>query len=191
MDLVILNNGQVTRTTPDLTPPLLTTATMGGTTPELAPSSPNYHTTPTGGRLSSRQIQRASLPYTKGLQWYWARTHHTSHESVTLTTRLLRSRTNGRTLSLDRFNMHRPSIHRGSSVAPVLEPVTFHPRVQFRIKVVEELLHIHDEIASGQRKPGRPPTVDNSTRLTERHFTSHIPPTSAKHESTRQRRVCC
>ncbi|GFY05260.1 hypothetical protein TNCV_2207061 [Trichonephila clavipes] len=25
-------------------------------TPELAPSSPNYHTTPPGGRLSSRQI---------------------------------------------------------------------------------------------------------------------------------------
>ncbi|GFU05740.1 hypothetical protein TNCV_1005221 [Trichonephila clavipes] len=26
------------------------------TTPELAPPSPNYHTTPTGGRFSSRQI---------------------------------------------------------------------------------------------------------------------------------------
>ncbi|GFT56105.1 hypothetical protein TNCV_811521 [Trichonephila clavipes] len=38
-DHVILNNGQVT-----------------GTTPELAPPSPNYHTTPTGGRFSSRQI---------------------------------------------------------------------------------------------------------------------------------------
>ncbi|GFV89514.1 hypothetical protein TNCV_4153291 [Trichonephila clavipes] len=38
-DLVILNHGQVTRTTP-----------------ELAPSSPNYHTTSTGGRFSSRQI---------------------------------------------------------------------------------------------------------------------------------------
>ncbi|GFV19490.1 hypothetical protein TNCV_3664221 [Trichonephila clavipes] len=38
-DLVILNHGQVTRMTP-----------------ELAPQSPNYHTTPTGGRLSSRQI---------------------------------------------------------------------------------------------------------------------------------------
>ncbi|GFV93408.1 hypothetical protein TNCV_1987241 [Trichonephila clavipes] len=35
-DLVILNHGQVTKTTP-----------------ELAPHSPNYHTTPTGGRLSS------------------------------------------------------------------------------------------------------------------------------------------
>ncbi|GFW18484.1 hypothetical protein TNCV_1185111 [Trichonephila clavipes] len=36
---VIFNHGQVTRTTADLAPP-----------------SPNYHTTPTGGRLSSRQI---------------------------------------------------------------------------------------------------------------------------------------
>ncbi|GFV56777.1 hypothetical protein TNCV_153191 [Trichonephila clavipes] len=36
--------------------------------------SPNFHTTPTRGRLCSRQIQRASLPYTAGLYWYWART---------------------------------------------------------------------------------------------------------------------
>ncbi|GFY08140.1 hypothetical protein TNCV_1355531 [Trichonephila clavipes] len=49
-DHVILNHGQVT-----------------WTTPELAPPSPNYHTTPTGGRFSSRQIYRASLPYTAGL----------------------------------------------------------------------------------------------------------------------------
>ncbi|GFU98309.1 hypothetical protein TNCV_3005931 [Trichonephila clavipes] len=38
-DHVILNHGQVT-----------------WTTPELAPPSPNYHTTPMGGRFSSRQI---------------------------------------------------------------------------------------------------------------------------------------
>ncbi|GFW50557.1 hypothetical protein TNCV_2888601 [Trichonephila clavipes] len=38
-DLVILNHDQVTNTTPD-----------------LAPTSPNYHTTPMEGRLSSRQI---------------------------------------------------------------------------------------------------------------------------------------
>ncbi|GFU56060.1 hypothetical protein TNCV_3405241 [Trichonephila clavipes] len=38
-DHVILNHGQVT-----------------WTTPELAPPSPNYHTTPTGGSFSSRQI---------------------------------------------------------------------------------------------------------------------------------------
>ncbi|GFT01026.1 hypothetical protein TNCV_4054281 [Trichonephila clavipes] len=39
IDLVILNHGQVTRTTP-----------------ELVSSSPNYHTTPMGGRLSSGKI---------------------------------------------------------------------------------------------------------------------------------------
>ncbi|GFT07172.1 RNA-directed DNA polymerase from mobile element jockey [Trichonephila clavipes] len=39
MDYVILNHGQVT-----------------WTTPELAPRSPNYHTTPTGGRFISRQV---------------------------------------------------------------------------------------------------------------------------------------
>ncbi|GFX78515.1 hypothetical protein TNCV_29551 [Trichonephila clavipes] len=38
-DQVILNHGQVT-----------------WTTPELAPPSPNYYPTPTGGRFSSRQI---------------------------------------------------------------------------------------------------------------------------------------
>ncbi|GFX10750.1 hypothetical protein TNCV_3928901 [Trichonephila clavipes] len=38
-DHVILNRGQGT-----------------WTTPELAPLSPNYHTTPTGGRFSSRQM---------------------------------------------------------------------------------------------------------------------------------------
>ncbi|GFW69529.1 hypothetical protein TNCV_488751 [Trichonephila clavipes] len=38
-DYVILNHGQVT-----------------WTAPELAPPSPNYHTTPTGGRFNFRQI---------------------------------------------------------------------------------------------------------------------------------------
>ncbi|GFV49697.1 hypothetical protein TNCV_4042711 [Trichonephila clavipes] len=38
-DHVILNHGQGT-----------------STAPELAPPSPNYHTKPTGGRFSSRQI---------------------------------------------------------------------------------------------------------------------------------------
>ncbi|GFY17630.1 hypothetical protein TNCV_1073651 [Trichonephila clavipes] len=58
MELVNLNHGQVTRKTLELVPP-----------------SPNYHTIPTGGRLTSRQILCASLPYTAGLRWYWARTH--------------------------------------------------------------------------------------------------------------------
>ncbi|GFW54373.1 hypothetical protein TNCV_3703331 [Trichonephila clavipes] len=51
-DHVILNHGQVT-----------------WMTPELALHSPNYHTTPTGGSFSSRQIERASLLYTVGLWW--------------------------------------------------------------------------------------------------------------------------
>ncbi|PRD27799.1 UNVERIFIED_CONTAM: hypothetical protein NCL1_34362 [Trichonephila clavipes] len=50
---------------------------MSRMAPERALLSPNYHTTPTGGRLSSRQILRASLPYTAGLQWYWDRAHDT------------------------------------------------------------------------------------------------------------------
>ncbi|GFT39211.1 hypothetical protein TNCV_2897321 [Trichonephila clavipes] len=49
-DLIILHHGQVPRTTP-----------------QLAPHSPNFYTTPTGRRLSSRQIQRASHSYTAGL----------------------------------------------------------------------------------------------------------------------------
>ncbi|GFU60732.1 hypothetical protein TNCV_2754821 [Trichonephila clavipes] len=36
--------------------------------PELPHPSPNYPTSPTGGHLSFRQIYRASLPYTMGLQ---------------------------------------------------------------------------------------------------------------------------
>ncbi|GFU76973.1 hypothetical protein TNCV_4521291 [Trichonephila clavipes] len=59
-DLIILIHGQVTRTTH-----------------ELAPASPNLHTPSTGGRLSSRQILRASLPCMVGIQLYWARTHDT------------------------------------------------------------------------------------------------------------------
>ncbi|GFU51604.1 hypothetical protein TNCV_82341 [Trichonephila clavipes] len=51
-DLVILNHGQVTRTTPELAP------------------LPPLTTTPTGRRLSSRQIFRVSIPYTAGLQRY-------------------------------------------------------------------------------------------------------------------------
>ncbi|GFS49614.1 hypothetical protein TNCV_821491 [Trichonephila clavipes] len=38
--------------------------------------SPNYHTTSTGEHLSSRQILRASSPYSTGLLWFWAQTGH-------------------------------------------------------------------------------------------------------------------
>ncbi|GFX46712.1 hypothetical protein TNCV_4038601 [Trichonephila clavipes] len=37
---------------------------------------------------------------------------------------------NGRTLSLDRFNMHHPLLHDGSSVAPGFVPVTFRPQLR-------------------------------------------------------------
>ncbi|GFW52839.1 hypothetical protein TNCV_2394181 [Trichonephila clavipes] len=58
MDFVILNHGQMT-----------------WTTPELTTCSPNFHTTPTGG-LSS-DIFNVHLPYTVGLQWHQTRTHDT------------------------------------------------------------------------------------------------------------------
>ncbi|GFW89185.1 hypothetical protein TNCV_2686181 [Trichonephila clavipes] len=51
-DLVILNQGQVMTTTP-----------------ELAVPSPNYHT-----NGLDKELQRASLPCTASLQWFWART---------------------------------------------------------------------------------------------------------------------
>ncbi|GFW74032.1 hypothetical protein TNCV_545561 [Trichonephila clavipes] len=50
-DLVILNHGQVTRMTP-----------------ELAPTSPNSHTTPAGGRLSPDRFNVYQPVYTAGLQ---------------------------------------------------------------------------------------------------------------------------
>ncbi|GFU64897.1 uncharacterized protein TNCV_785481 [Trichonephila clavipes] len=59
MDLVILNIGQVTWTTPELISP-----------------SPNYPTTPTGGPFSTRQIQRASLSFMPSLQRHYVRTHY-------------------------------------------------------------------------------------------------------------------
>ena len=63
--------------------------------------------------------------------------------------------------------------------------------LEFRIQVVEELLHKYDDAASGQKNVGRPPAIDNPACLTERHFISHIPPTPAKREPTRQCKVCC
>ncbi|GFX16116.1 hypothetical protein TNCV_4703721 [Trichonephila clavipes] len=50
---------------------------------ELALPSPNYHTTPTGGRFSCRQTLRASPPYTAGVWWYWTRTRDkASHDPI-------------------------------------------------------------------------------------------------------------
>ncbi|GBN63813.1 hypothetical protein AVEN_190365-1 [Araneus ventricosus] len=47
-DLVILNLGQMTRTTP-----------------ELAPPSPNFHATPTGGRLTTTFDLTCNRPHTR------------------------------------------------------------------------------------------------------------------------------
>ncbi|GFS91179.1 hypothetical protein TNCV_2215081 [Trichonephila clavipes] len=68
-DLVTLNHGQVTRTTP-----------------KLAPSSPNFHTTLTEGRLSIDRINVHWIPLVG--QSSAARSHDISHKSVTLTTGL-------------------------------------------------------------------------------------------------------
>ncbi|GFV67998.1 piggyBac transposable element-derived protein 4 [Trichonephila clavipes] len=63
--------------------------------------------------------------------------------------------------------------------------------LEFRIQIVEELLHKYEDTAFGQMSPGRPPTVDNPACLTERHFMSDISPTPAKRRHTKQCNVCC
>ncbi|GFW29291.1 hypothetical protein TNCV_742331 [Trichonephila clavipes] len=45
--------------------------------------------------------------------------------------------------------------------------------LEFRIQVVEELLHKYDDAASEQNSFCRPPTVDNPTRFSERRLISH------------------
>ncbi|GBN61250.1 hypothetical protein AVEN_128969-1 [Araneus ventricosus] len=47
-DLVILNHGQMTRTTP-----------------ELAPTFPNFHATPTGGRMATTYDLTCNRPHTR------------------------------------------------------------------------------------------------------------------------------
>ncbi|GFW09909.1 hypothetical protein TNCV_4252381 [Trichonephila clavipes] len=74
------------------------------------------------------------------------------------------------------------------SVVESWERITF---LEIRIQVVEKLLHKYVDAASGQKNPGRSPTVDNPARLIERHFISHIPTTPAKREPARQNNVCC
>ncbi|GFW97806.1 uncharacterized protein TNCV_1425691 [Trichonephila clavipes] len=121
---VILNHGQGT-----------------WTTPELAPFSPNHPITPTGGRLSPRQIQRASLLYTGGS--YATRgllaTDHVilNHGQVTWTTPelappLLTTTPHQRedVSALDRFNVHRCPTRRVFS-GTGLEPVTKQATVRY------------------------------------------------------------
>ncbi|GFW06463.1 hypothetical protein TNCV_2187971 [Trichonephila clavipes] len=38
---------------------------------------------------------------------------------------------------------------------------------KLRIEVVEELFYKYDDAASGQKNAGKPPTVDNTARLSE------------------------
>ncbi|GFV14743.1 hypothetical protein TNCV_3959531 [Trichonephila clavipes] len=59
----------------------------------------------------------------------------------------------------------------------VLGRITF---LEFRIQVVEEHFHKYEDTTSGQKNPDRPPTVENLTHHSERHFISNIPPTPAK-----------
>ncbi|GFV89730.1 hypothetical protein TNCV_827221 [Trichonephila clavipes] len=60
MNLVILNNGQRMRTTPELKPP-----------------SPNFHTAPTGRRSIEGNSTCVNTLLTAGLQLHEARTHDT------------------------------------------------------------------------------------------------------------------
>ncbi|GFX45051.1 hypothetical protein TNCV_3431001 [Trichonephila clavipes] len=67
-DLVILNHGQVT-----------------WTTPEMTPSSPNFHTTPTKGRLSLDIFNVHRSPLNGGSsEILGSNSLHTGYESVTL-----------------------------------------------------------------------------------------------------------
>ncbi|GFV42235.1 DUF4817 domain-containing protein [Trichonephila clavipes] len=71
MDLVFLIHGKVTRTTP-----------------ELSPTSPNFHTIPMGGSLSSERFNVYHPLYTAGLQRYSFSSNslHVGRETITLTT---------------------------------------------------------------------------------------------------------
>ncbi|GFS72560.1 hypothetical protein TNCV_4135701 [Trichonephila clavipes] len=49
--------------------------------------------------------------------------------------------------------------------------------LEFRIQVVEELVH-KDDTSSGQNSSSRPPTIGNPAHLSERYFISNISPYS-------------
>ncbi|GFX35380.1 hypothetical protein TNCV_101871 [Trichonephila clavipes] len=65
MDLGILSHGQVTRTTP-----------------ELAAPSPNYHTTPTGGRLSLDRFNMHRSPTRRVFSSTASNSGHASHDRL-------------------------------------------------------------------------------------------------------------
>ncbi|GFU18069.1 hypothetical protein TNCV_1446281 [Trichonephila clavipes] len=54
-----------------------------------------------------------------------------------------------------------------------------------------KLFYKYDDVASGHKNTGRPPTVDNPVRFIERYFVSLIHPTPAKCEPIRLGKVCC
>ncbi|GFV92548.1 hypothetical protein TNCV_1744531 [Trichonephila clavipes] len=63
--------------------------------------------------------------------------------------------------------------------------------VVFRIQAVEKLFYKYNDAASALKNRGRPSTLDNPARLTERQFIPHIPPTLVKREPTRHCKVGC
>ncbi|GFT24530.1 uncharacterized protein TNCV_3253371 [Trichonephila clavipes] len=60
---------ETTRALLAMGPQLLNPAQVTRTTPELTTPSPNFHSKPTGGRLSPDTFDVHQLLYTMGLQW--------------------------------------------------------------------------------------------------------------------------
>ncbi|GFT26545.1 hypothetical protein TNCV_3603921 [Trichonephila clavipes] len=59
----------------------------------------------------------------------------------------------------------------------------------FESKYRRTFTHKYED-TSGQKKSGRPPTIDNPTHFSERHFTSNISPTPTKRKSRRRCKDC-
>ena len=55
--------------------------------------------------------------------------------------------------------------------------------LEFRTKLVSQIIGKYGEDTENYRHGGRPSTADKPFRLVERHFPSHISPTEKKHES--------
>ncbi|GFX71039.1 hypothetical protein TNCV_3648041 [Trichonephila clavipes] len=71
-DFIIFNHSQVTRATP-----------------ELLPSSSNFHTTPSREHSASTDLTCIGYLYSAGLQWHLdSNSRHSGREFVTKTTRL-------------------------------------------------------------------------------------------------------
>ncbi|GFY34325.1 hypothetical protein TNCV_2506281 [Trichonephila clavipes] len=129
---------------------------MTRTTPDLAPPSPNYHTTPIGRRLSSREIQRAKPPYTTGLQRHLAPIHDTP-----ATTELGVS---------DYWNYRSSACFYKRSPRPVIRDLSLKAKEQRN--EVENLGHIPELEKRLQRHP-RSTSEDVSLFFSEGLFISH------------------